>query len=316
MAVSATKTIVKAVSSSRRPLGTLVVIALVVGLLGVVGPSHAETGIVRIVIPGALAAPTGTSADGQVTLRIGVGLPVFEVNASGAVLRGPIATATFAQWSDTVLTPNFGPPSTLMVFRLPDGSMVIAAGALTSNGFMDTTFSATAPYETLSGAWDITTGATPADARVTFTYDTNPHIKSTGLARFVAGGALTSVVTKPIPAVASVDALRNVPVFDVANNAKAAALGELAGHSAYNIAGHAAEFVELRTIHLLNANLFLLYGCAFPNPSSGIACLVGGTGFATHISGPLGQIAGTFRKGTISGVTDADLVLEMNVSLP
>ena len=306
---------VSAAKKALRPLGTLVVIALVVGVLGVAGLSHAETGIIRIVIPGALAAPTGTSADGQVTLRIGVGLPVFEVNASGAVIRGPIATATFAQWSDTVPTPDFGPQSTLIVFRLPDGLMVIAAGAVTSNGF-DSTFTATAPYQTLSGAWDMTTGSNPADALVMFRYDTNPHIKQTGLVRFVAGDALTSLVTKSIPAVASVDALRNVPIFDVANNAKAASLGNLKGHSAYNIAGHASESVELRAIRLRNANLYLLYGCAAPNPTSSIGCLVGGTGFATHLSGPVGQIPGATAKATISGVADSDLVVEMSVENP
>jgi hypothetical protein len=283
-------------------------------VLGVAGRSDAETGIVRIAIAGALAAPTGTSADGQVTLRIGVGLPVFLVNNSG-VVGDFVATATFAQWSDTVPTPDFGPASTLMVFRLPDGLMVIAAGVATPNG-LAATFTATAPYQALTGGWDMVPGPTPADALVTFTYDTNPHIKETGLLRFVAGGALNSLVTKSIPAVASVDTLRNVPVFDVANNAKAGSAGNLVGYTAYNIAGHASEFVELRAIHMRTANLYLLYGCAFPNPSSGIVCLVGGTGFATHLSGQVSEIAGTSRKGTISGVVDADLVLELNAQFP
>ena len=293
----------------------VMVIALVLGALGIAGLSHADTGTFRILIPGAFAAPTGTSGDGQVTLRIGVGLPVFEVSATGAVGGGSIATATFAQWSDTVLTPDLGLQSTLMVFRLPDGFMAIAAGAATPNG-LATSFSATAPYQALTGAWDIATGPTPSDALVTFTYDTNSHIKQSALVRFVAGGALTSVVTKPIPALASVDALRNVAVFDVANNAKAASLGNLAGHTASNIAGHASEFVALRAIRLISANLYVLYGCAFPNPTSGIACLVGGTGFATHLSGQASEIAGTLRKATIAGVVDADLVLEINASLP
>jgi hypothetical protein len=294
---------------------TLAVLALVVGVLGVAGLSHAETGIVRIVIPGALSAPTGTSADGQVTLRIGVGLSVFEVNAAGMVIGGPIATVTFAQWSDTVLTPDIGPQSTLMVFRLPDGLMVIAAGVGTPNG-VATTFSATAPYQALTGQWEMTTGSTPAEALVTFAYDTNSHIKQKAFLQFVAGDALTSVATKTIPGVASVNALRNVPFFEVVNHAKGASLGVLAGHSAHDIAGHASEVIELRTIRLRNANLYLLYGCAAPNPTSGVGCLVGGTGFSTHLSGPVGQIPGATAKAAISGVADSDLVVEMQAENP
>src|SRR5712691_2546138 len=302
------------VSGAQRVVA-VVVVALVAGVLGVAGPSHADTGIFRIVISGALAAPSGTSADGQVTLRIGVGLPVFQVNAAGAPVGGSIATATFAQWTDTVLTPDIGAQSTLMVFRLPDGLMVTAAGVATPNG-LATSFSATAPFQALTGAWDITTGPTPSDALVTFAFDTNTHIKQNGLLRFVAVGGLSGLVTKSIPAVASVDAVRNIPVFDVQNNAKGVSVGNLAGHSAYNITGHASEFVDLRVIRMVQANLYLLYGCAFPTPTTGLACLVGGTGFATHLSGRVSQIAGALRKATISGVTDADLVLELDAQFP
>src|SRR5712692_9227497 len=161
------------VSGTKRAVA-LVVIALVAGVLGAAGSAHADTGIIRIVIPGAFAAPSGTSADGQVALRIGVGLPVFQVNVAGAPVGGSIATATFAQWTDTVLTPDIGAQSTLMVFRLPDGLMVIAAGVATPNG-LATSFSATAPYLNLSGQWEMATGSTPADALVTFAYDTNSH---------------------------------------------------------------------------------------------------------------------------------------------
>jgi hypothetical protein len=302
------------VSGAQRVVAVLV-IALVAGVLGVAGPSHADTGIIRILIPGAFASPSGTSADGQVALRIGVGLPVFQVNTAGAPVGGSIATATFAQWTDTVLTPDIGTQSTLMVFRLPDGLMVTAAGVATPNG-LATSFSATAPFQALTGAWDLTTGPTPSDALVTFAYDTNTHIKETGLLRFVAVGGLSGLVTKSIPALASVDAVRNVPVFDVQNNAKGTSVGNLAGHSAYNITGHTSEFVDLRVIRMVQANLSLLYGCAFPTPTTGIACLVGGTGFATHLSGRVTQVAGALRKNTISGVTDADLVLELDAQFP
>lgn len=299
----------------KRFLGTLAVIALVAGVLGVAGPVRADTGVIRITIIGALAAPTGTSGDGQVTLRLGVGLPVFQVNASGAVFGGPIATATFAQWSDTVLTPQFDPQSTLMVFRLPDGLMVIATGVATPNG-LAATFSATAPYQALTGGWDLVPGPTAADALVTFTYDTNLHIKESSLVRFVAGGVFASLVTKVIPSLASVDALRNIPVFDVANNAKGGSLGDLVSHSAYNIAGQASESVQLRAIHLRAANLYLLYGCASATPGAGVTCLVGGTGFATHLSGLVGEVVGTVAKTTISGVVDADLVVEVHAQAP
>jgi hypothetical protein len=284
-------------------------------VFGAIGPARADTGTIRIQIPGALASPSATSADGQVTLQVGVGLPVFQVNAAGAPVGGSIATVTFVRWTDTVLTPDIGTLSTLMVFRLPDGLMVIAAGVQTPDG-LATSFSATSPFSSLTGNWDITIGQTPNDALVTFTYDTNSHIKETGLLRFVAVNGLSAIQTKSIPAVGSVDAVRNVPVFDVtANNAKGVSIGNLAGHTASSIVGHPGEFVELKVIRMIQANLYLLYGCAAPT-GSGVTCLVGATGFATHLSGQIGEIPGSLRKDVISGVTDADLVIELNAQFP
>ena len=280
---------------------------------GVVGTSRAATGVLRVSISGALAAPIGASADGQLTLRLGVGLPVFLVSDGGAVIAGSIATATFAQWSDTMPTTDFGSASTLIVFRLTGGFMVVAAGVATPGGFA-TTFSATAPAQTLSGTWTMAAGPSPSDAVVTFTYDTNPDIRFSGLARFVAGGALTSVVTKPIPGVASVDVLRDVPVLEVAGDAKGGPVGNLASHSAYNVAGHPSELVDLRVIELSDGRPFLLYGCAFPSPTQGIACLVGATDPAAHLSGQISQLAGMFSS--IVGVTPADLVLNLTGALP
>jgi hypothetical protein len=240
---------------------------------------------------------------------------VFQVNAAGAPVGGSIATVTFTRWIDTVLTPDVGSQSFLMVFRLPDGLMVIAGGVQTPDGLV-TSFSATPPFSSLTGNWDINVGQTANDALVTFTYDTNPHIKETGLLRFVAVNGLSSIQTKSIPAVGSVDAVRNVPVFDVtANNAKGVSIGNLAGHTASNIAGHVGEFVELKVLRLIQANLYLLYGCAAP-AGSGVTCLVGGTGFATHLSGQIAEIPGSLRKDVIAGVTDADLVIEFNAQLP
>lgn len=303
------------IGAMKKAVGSFVVVAVVAGVLGIAGPSDAETGIFRILIPGAFTALSGTSPDGQVTLQIGVGLPVLPVNASGAV-GGSIATVTFARWSDTVVSPNFGPLSTLMVFRQPSGFMAIAAGVATSTQGLVSSFSATAPFHALSGAWDITTGTNPADALVRFTYDTNPHIKETASLNFVAGNALTAVLTKSIPGVASVDVLRNNPLFGVVGTAKGGPVGTLIGYTASNIAGHASELVHLRAIHLPNANLHLLFGCAAPNASAGLTCLLGGTGFATHLSGDVIQIPGTVAKATISGVVDADLVLDLEAALP
>ena len=293
----------------------LTVIAIVFGVLGVFGPAQAEDGTFRLLIRGAFGAPTGTSADTQVSLRIGVGLPVFNVNAAGAPVGGSLATATFAQWSDTVPTSNFFSQSFLMIFRQPSGFMAVAAGATTPNG-LASTFSATAHYQNLNGGFDIVAGTNPADALVTFNYDTNPHIKHNESVRLVAGNALGSVATKAIPGVANVDSLRSVPIFVVANNAKDIQIGTLKGHNASGIVGQVSEFVELRAIYLNLANLYVLYGCAAPTATSGVVCLIGGNGFATHLSGPVAQIAGNLRKATISGVVDADLVIEVAASLP
>jgi hypothetical protein len=304
------------IGAMKTAVGRFVVVALVASLFGFAGPSHAATGSIRILIPGAFTAPSGTSGDGQVTLQIGVGLPVFQVNAAGAAVGGSIATVTFARWSDTVVSPNFGPQSTLMVFRLPDGLMVIATGVATSTQGLVSSFSATAPFHALTGAWDITTGTLPADALVTFTYDTNPHIKETASLNFVAGSALTAVATKSIPAIATVEALRNNPLFGVVGTARGGPVGSLIGYTASNITGHASELVQLRAIFLPTSNLHLLFGCAAPNPSAGITCLLGGTGFATHLSGDVIQIPGSVAKATISGVVDADLVFDIEAALP
>jgi hypothetical protein len=292
-----------------------VMFALVIGVLGGVGNAHADTGTIRITIPGALAAPIGTSADGQVNFQIGVGLPVFLANASGAAVGGSFATATFARWLDSAPSTDFGAESIMMVFRLSDGFMAIATGTATVRGFV-TTFSATPPYQTISGEWHIMTGPGATDVLVDFTFDTNSHIKNGGMNSFVAAGAATSVVTKSIPGVANVDVLKNIPVSAVVNNAKDGSVGTLASHGASGIVGHLSEVIELRTIDAPNAVLFVLYGCAAPTPSSPVVCLVGGTGFATHLSGTINEVAGSIRKTTISGVTDADLVLDLNAALP
>jgi hypothetical protein len=299
----------------RRRVLAFVAFALAVAVLGGVGEAHADPGSIRITIPGALASPIGTSADGQINFQIGVGLPVFLVNASGAPVGGSIATATFARWLDSAPSTGFGAESIMMVFRLSGGLMAIATGTATARGFV-TTFSVTQPYDTISGEWHITTGAAATDVLVQFDFDTNPHIKNGGVANFVAGGAASSVVTKTIPGVATVDLLKNIPVSAVLNNAKDGSVGLLASHGASAIVGQTPERIELRTIDAPNAQLYVLYGCAAPTQSSALACLVGGTGFAAHLSGTVNEVAGSSLKTTISGVTDADIVLDFISALP
>jgi hypothetical protein len=304
---------------NRRLAGASVALVVLVATLGFAPPSLADTGVIRVMIAGAFNSPAGTSGDAQIILRIGVGLPVFLVSGT-TVVPGSLGTATFAQWNDTLPSPGFGPSSHLMVFRLGGSFMVVAGGVATPGGFV-TTFSATPPAQTLSGTWTMTTGAgltgaTANDAVVTFAYDTNPSIAISGSVTFVAGGAVTALTTKSIPALGNVDVLRNIPVFQVVGNAKDGQVATLMSHSAYGIVGHTdLDFLELKAINV-GGGLYLLYGCAFPDPASSIACLVGGTGSVAHLSGTVSQLAGTLAKTTIAGVEDADLALILTGALP
>ena len=258
----------------------------------------------------------GKGSIGFGSSRIGIGLSVSLV-VGGAVVPGPIGTATFAQWTDTLPTTGFGSSSTLMVFHLGGSFMAVAGGVATPGGFV-TTFSATPPAQTFSGTWTMTTGsgvtgAGATDAVVTFAFDTNPSNTISGTVAFVAGGAVASLTTKPLPAFGNVDVLRNIPVFQVVNNAKGAQNGMLMSHSAYGIVGHTGfDFLELKAVDF--GGLYLLYGCAFPEAASGIACLVGATGPAAHLSGTVFQLAGMFSS--ITGVIPVDLVLRLTGALP
>ena len=302
---------------SRRRFASLLAVVVLACVVGATGTARADTGVVRAMIAGALSSPIGTSGDGQVTLRIGIGLPVSLV-VGGVVVSGPIGTATFAQWTDTLPTTGFGSSSTLMVFHLGGSFMVVAGGVATPGGFV-TTFSATSPAQTFSGTWTMTTGSGVAgaganDAVVTFAFDTNPSITISGTVPFVAGGAVTALTPKSIPALGNVDVLRNIPVFQVVSNAKGAQVGMLMSHSAYGIVGHIGlDFLELKAIDF-GGGLYLLYGCAFPDAVSSIGCLVGATGAAAHLSGSVFQLAGMFAS--ITGVIPADLVLNLTGALP
>lgn len=306
------------VATNTRLVG--IILAIVLGSVsGIVGTAYASKGLVEAVIAGALASPTGTSGDGQITLRVGANLPVSLVSG-GAVVPGPIGTATFVQWSDTTPSAGFGPSSTLMVFRLTGGPMVVAGGIATPGGFV-TTFSVTEPFETVSGTWTITpgaaaavTGAGAADVVISVSFDTNPSNTISGSVRFVADGLLPSVSTKPIPGLATVDVLRNIPVRDVANDVVGPQSGTLASYSAYDLVGHPSEFVELNAINF--GGVYVLYACAFPQLPGGIACLVGGVDPVAHLSGLISETAGQFLSSTIAGVDDTDLVLTLVGSLP
>ena len=298
----------------------LAVIAVVLGsLLGAADSSQAATGIIRIMISGVFSSATGTSGDGQITLRLGVLRPVMLVNA-GAVMPGSIGTATVARWTDTTPPPGFGPIADLMVFRLGGGVMVVA-GSIGTPGGPVTTFSATDPFETLSGTWTLTdgpgsgvTGAGASDAVVTFTFDTNPSNTISGVARFVADGAQPLYSTKPIQGLATVDVLRNIPVRGVANNVVGPQTGTLVSYSAYNVAGSPSEYVQLTALTV--GGVYVLYGCAFPQLPGGIACPVGGGPPVARLSGEVSETNGQFLSSTIAGVDNADLVITLIGSLP
>jgi hypothetical protein len=298
----------------------VVVLLVLAGTLGVARTSSAETGVVRVMIAGALAAPMGTSGDGQITLRLGVGLSVFLVSGN-AVTPGSLGAATFAQWTDTTPATGFGSPSNLMVFRLGGGFMVVAAGIATSGGLV-TTFSATSPAQKLSGTWTLAsgtgvTGAGANDAVVTFTYDTNPGSTSSNFVRAVADGYLPAVATKTIQGLAGVDVVRNIPLRPVVSNNVGPQVGTLVSYSAHDIVGNPSEFIALTGINI--GGIYVLYACAFPQLPGGIACPIGGTGLISHLSGNLSEAGGqSFMMGpqTIVGVDAADLVLTLFPSLP
>ena len=88
---------------NRRFVGSVGAVVALVVVLGLARPSPAATGVVRVMIAGALNSPVGTSIDSQITLRASVGLPVSLVSGN-AVVPGFVGTATFTQWTDTLPT--------------------------------------------------------------------------------------------------------------------------------------------------------------------------------------------------------------------
>jgi hypothetical protein len=298
---------------------TLAIVGAVVlgSVLGSVGTSRAVKSSfgIRVVIGGGSNLPMATTADGRINLRAGRELPVFLVT-DGAVVPGSIGTATVSQWTDSAPSSGFGGVADLMVIRLGGGFMLIAAGIATAGGPV-TTLSATAPVETLSGTWTMTggtgsgvSGAAAGDLVVTLFPEFNTSNTLAGVVTFVAGGAVEAgQSSQPVPGLGSVQVFHNIPVLDVVNGAVGPRIGTLTGYTV----NQGPEFDGLTAIDF--GGVFALYGCAFPESNSGIACLVGGTGPIAGLSGEVSQIAGQFRKDIV-GVTDPDLVLRFTVSLP
>lgn len=296
----------------------VMVVAMLVGLLGNAGASAANTGVLQIVVSGALALPLGFSTDGEIGLGLGLNLPVSLVS-NGQVVPGTIGTATVAIWSDTKPTAGFGSPAVLVTFRVGGNILVVAGGIVTPSGFI-TTFSATNPVASLSGTWTATSAATagiqgagPGDALVTFTFDTNDHNSIFGDVKFVAQNLLGSILPKPIPGRATVNVIRDVPVLAVVGNAVDGRLGTLTSYSVANPVGAPSEFVSLTAINF--NGVVLLYGCGFPTLPGGIECRAGGGPPVTHLSGRVTETAAA-SVSDISGLGSLDLLLDLNGSLP
>jgi hypothetical protein len=308
----------ESVMENKRLVGTGLAIVLLGIVLGITGTSQASTGVVQVVIAGALASPTASTSDSEITLQLGVGLPVSLVS-SGAVVPGSAGTATFALWSDSTPSAGLGPVTRLMVFRLGGGVMIVAGGITTPGGLV-TTFSATQPFETLSGTWTVTggagsgvAGAGASDAVVTFTFDTNPSNTVNGFVPFVAGGWISSLLAKPVSGLATLQVARNVPVFAIIDNVVGPKAGTLTTYTVIDVIGPVSESAELSAIDF--GGVFVLYACAAPDSSTDLACPIGGSGSASHLSGRISRSAGQFVTD-ITGVNDSDLVITIIGSLP
>jgi hypothetical protein len=297
---------------------------LVAGVLGIARPSEAVTGVVQVAVVGALAAPSGTTGDTYINLRVGRNLAVLGVGG-GAVVPGAIGAATFAQWTDTLPTTGFGSLYQLFVIRVGGGLMFVAAGVSTPGGFV-TTFSATDPIQTLSGTWTMTTGAGvtgagAGDAVLTFTFDSNSSNTFSGFVRFVGAGMVPAPLGQVVQGVGTVGVARNVPLSIVAGGAKGPRIGTLTTYSVGDIPGGTGfDFVSLTAIDF--DGVYLVYGAAFPGPATGIERPAGGSGPLAHLSGDISEAAGQFftdplyPANFISGVTVSDLVISLFGSLP
>jgi hypothetical protein len=291
---------------------------------------HADTGTLQLLIAGALNSPSGLTQDNELTLRAGPDLPVFLVSG-GAILAGPIATAAFVQWTDTKPPAGFGPDIKLVVFRFEGGLTLLAASIATPGGPV-TTFSGSAPVETLTGTWTMTTGAgitgaTANDAVLSLNFDTNPsntiQVALTLVAKDMFPQAYRSVPA--IPGGGAVLATRNAPLHATVAAAGDGTvtvsalpsvgpqIGVLSSYGAFfdqHPQVDSSQYTEVTALHV--GDVYLLYACANIDYTDFPPCRVGATT-------PLGHLSGTATNQGYSGVqgaTQYDLVEVFDLSHP
>lgn len=307
-------------------VGRFVALVALGGVFGMAGSSCADTGTVRAMIGGALASPTGTSADGQLTVRMGVTRPVSLVT-DGGVVAGSIGTATFAQWTNS--STSAGPTTHhLMVFHLGGGWMIVAAGTTTPAGVL-TTFSSTAPFERLSGSWALTsgvgvTGAGADDALVTFAFDTNPGPPVLS-SRLLTGdlGVYVEAVEPPV-ALDTLGVSGGTHRLNLDENGRR--VGTLTSYTAaHELAGGTFEPVELGAVDFEDG-VVMLFGCARPEGTASLVCLVGGASTAaagssiSHLSGRVHQSTAVYTCTAPSANVFFSLcevlILDFSLALP
>jgi hypothetical protein len=310
----------RSTSAAMNRVQVLLAVLVLATVVGCADPSLADTGVVRVAISGALASPQGTTGDGQITLRAGVGLPVFLISDGGAVIAGSVATATFVQVTDTTPTTGFGPHADVILLRLAGGFLLTASRIDTPGGVVSA-FSATQPGGTLSGTWTLTsgagiTGATSDDAVVTFTFETNPGSTVAAIVRFAAIGVFPQTV-KPVSGVASLTASRNVPVLDLVATSPGLAgdivggrVGTRTAYFVFNIAADPYEYVQLSVIDF--GGVYLLSPCAYTSVGGAYDCLAGATDPVARLSGTMDETGGEF----VPSLTPNDQRLTLTASLP
>ena len=298
-------------------ISLVVMVVTMVGTL-LAGAGAPEAASVQLVIAGALSAPSGTSQDGQITLRAGVGLSVLLVNG-GAVVPGSVGTATAVRWSDTTPTSGFTSPADLIVLHF--GSLMVVAAGINTPGGPVTTFSATPPFDGLSGTWTLAagpgsgvSGAGAGDAVLTFNFEVSPV--NPQQAQLMLYYTLLTSLSKPVQGVGTAGVNRNVPVYLIASDQVGPPIGTMTYYDVSSIPGHAGtDFAGITAINV--GGFYVLYACAFPDAVTGIACLVGGNGPVARLSGHADVLAGQFvTPGHPYGVTIYDQLVTLTVSLP
>ena len=247
------------------------------------------------------------------------------------MVAGPIAAAAFVQWTDTQPTTGFGPAVTLVVLRLDGGVRLLAASIDTPGGPL-TTLSGTAPVDTLTGTWTMTsgagiTGATANDAVLTLNFDTNPNNTIQLEAMFVATNVFP-IPLRPVPAIpggGSVLVARNAPLHTVVPAATDAAvspdalpvvgpqIGILTSYGAFFDMDPVEDSYQFAEVTGLKAgDIYLLYACAYLSPDELPACRVGARNPLGHLSG----VARNVGPSSVQGATQNDLIVDFDFSHP